>query len=264
MEVLAYRIVWALPFLAVLATLGKQWSALRSFGLREYGMFAVCAVLIGANWLVFIYGVQQEKIAETALGYFINPLISIALGGLLLREPLSKLGLLSVGVAAMGLLLELVQLGELPWIALTLAGTFGLYGLMRKQMNVPAAAGLGVETTMLLPLALLYLASGGDFLAGDQLPERSAYQLFALACGGVVTVVPLIPFVAAATRLPLVTLGFIQYLAPSISLMLAVWGFGETVDPWRWVSFGFVWLGIVLYSVDSVVRARRANVSAAV
>ena len=250
LEILSQRILWSVPFLAVLVLIGRQWPALTKLDARTLRILLVCALLLGVNWLTFIYGISQEKIAETSLGYFINPLVSIVLGTLLLGEHLRIGQWVAVGLAALGVLYEVLTAGVFPWIALLLALTFGVYGLLRKQIVVPAAVGLGVESLFLFPLAAFYLIAA-------ELPQRSAADFAALALGGAVTVVPLVWFGAAANRLRLSTLGFIQYLAPSLSLLIAVWFYQEALSPARWLCFAMVWVSIVLLSLESLIYSRK-------
>ena len=253
LEVLAHRIVWSVPLLALLITVGRQWSALRVLSMRQLRLLAVCSVLLSINWLSFIFAIHTERIAEAALGYYINPLVSIVLGFVVLAERLRPAQWGAVGLAFAAVLLEVAALGEAPWLALALAFSFGFYGLLRKQLAVSSSAGLGVEATLLLPFALGYLMIAG---ASADAPERSLAQVLMLGLGGAVTVAPLIWFASAATRLPLTVLGFFQYLAPSISLLLAVFVYEEPVTQMRWVSFTMVWLALALLSVEALQHSR--------
>ena len=254
LEILAYRILWALPCLFLLVTLGRQWQGLRALDFRSYVLLACCSLLLSANWLTFIYGISQQKIAETSLGYFMNPLVTIGLGTLILKERRRPAQTVAFVLAASGIAYELYTQGSLPWIALSLAITFGLYGLLRKQIAVPAAIGLAIETAFVAPLAL-------GFLVFYVLPDRDAEHLAMLALGGVVTVVPLVWCGAAAMRLRLTILGFFQFLAPSISLLIAIYLYGESVTPARWVSFIMVWVGLLVFSAEGVLRGRLAKAS---
>ena len=253
LEVLAHRIVWSVPLLALLITVGRQWSALRVLSMRQLRLLAVCSVLLSINWLSFIFAIHTERIAEAALGYYINPLVSIVLGFVVLAERLRPAQWGAVGLAFAAVLLEVAALGEVPWLALALAFSFGFYGLLRKQLAVSSSAGLGVEATLLLPFALGYLMIAGG---SADAPERSLAQVLMLGLGGAVTVAPLIWFASAATRLPLTVLGFFQYLAPSISLLLAVFVYEEPVTQMRWASFTMVWLALALLSVEALQHSR--------
>jgi chloramphenicol-sensitive protein RarD len=252
LEILAHRILWALPCLFLLVTAGRQWKVLRTLDFRSYALLACCSLLLSVNWLTFIYGVSQHRIAETSLGYFLNPLVTIGLGTFFLKERLRRVQMIAVALAASGIAYELYTQGSLPWIALSLATSFGLYGLLRKKIAVPAAIGLGIETAFVAPLSLA-------FLIFYSLPERDTEKLAMLALGGVVTVVPLVWFGAAAMRLPLTILGFFQFLAPSISLVIAIYFYGESVTPARWGSFAMVWFGLLVFSAEGVLRGRLAK-----
>ena len=253
LEILAHRILWSLPLLALLITIGRQWYAFKGLTRREWLYLTACSTLLSINWLTFIYAITIERIAETALGYYINPLVSIVLGWLVLRERMRPLQWTAAAIALIAVMIELVRLGTLPWLALTLALSFGCYGLLRKQLRFPSSAGLGAETAMVAPLAAGYLvisaASGGFEL-------RTSGELVLLALGGAVTVTPLIWFASAAARLPLTTLGFFQYLAPSITLMLAVVVYGETVPPARWYAFALIWAALALFTFDGLNQRR--------
>lgn len=253
LEVLAHRIVWSVPLLALLITVGRQWPALQALSMRQLRLLAVCAVLLSVNWLTFIFAIHTERIAEAALGYYINPLVSIVLGFVVLAERLRPAQWGAVGLAFTAVLLEVAALGEVPWLALALAFSFGFYGLLRKQLGVASSAGLGVEATLLLPFALGYLMISG---ASADVPARSLAQVLMLGLGGLVTVAPLIWFASAAARLPLTVLGFFQYLAPSISLLLAVFVYEESVTQIRWVSFTMVWVALALLSVEALYHSR--------
>jgi chloramphenicol-sensitive protein RarD len=256
LEVLCHRVVWALVFLLVLSwrqgELGVLRSALRSR--RTLAVLAASATLIAVNWLVYIWAVVNGRLLEASLGYYINPLVNVLLGVVILGERLERPVQIAVGIAAAGVLWLALHLGDFPWIPLVLATSFGLYGLMRKLAPVGALAGLIIETALLLPLTGGYLAwaiaSGrAAFLAGD--PSLDGRLLLA----GPVTAVPLLCFAAAARRLPLSTLGFLQYLSPTLQFLLAVFVYGESFDRTRAVAFVFIWTAVALFAAHSA-RAR--------
>jgi chloramphenicol-sensitive protein RarD len=254
LEVLAHRMVWSVPLLAILITLARQWPTVRGLRFAELRVLVLCAFLLSGNWLIFIYAIQQGRIAETSLGYFINPLVSIVLGWLFLKETLRPWQWAASAMAAIGVVSEVVAQGELPWLGLSLAFSFGFYGLLRKQLAVPASVGLGVETLVVAPLAVVYLAWAGF---GGQLVERELNQVAILGLGGLVTVLPLIWFASAAVRIPLTMLGFCQYIAPSLSLLLAVFIFDEQVPSARWLSFALIWFGLLIFSIEALYHSRR-------
>ena len=249
LEILAHRIAWSVPLLLLLVWLGRHVKTIFSLSPRVLFVLFCCAALLSVNWLTFIYGIHTDRMAETSLGYFINPLISIALGAVILSEKLRGWQWLAVGLTAVGIVYEFVTVGSLPWIAVCLALSFGLYGLLRKQIAVPAPVGLLLETLFLAPFAVLYLI----FLEVD----RSQGELGALVLGGVVTVLPLLWFGAAAIRLPLIILGLFQYLAPSITLVLAILVYNEVLTEARWFSFIMVWVGLVVFTVEGLIRRRQ-------
>jgi chloramphenicol-sensitive protein RarD len=256
LEVLCHRVVWALAFLLVISWKQEQLGALRSTlrSGRAVAILSASTSLLAINWLVYIWAVVNGRVLEASLGYYINPLVNVLLGVVILGERLERPIRIAVGIAAAGVLWLAVQLGEFPWIPLVLATSFGLYGLMRKLAPVGALAGLTVETSLLLPLTGGYLvwaiASGrAAFLAGD--PSLDAWLLL----GGPITAVPLLFFAAAARRLPLTTLGFLQYLSPTLQFLLAVFVYGESFDWTRAVAFAFIWTAVALFAAHSA-RAR--------
>jgi chloramphenicol-sensitive protein RarD len=252
LEILMHRVLWSVPVLVLLITVTGQWTAARALSRREVALLFVTALCLSANWLTFIWAIQAQRIADASLGYFINPLINILLGWVFLQERLRPLQWFAVAIALLGVGIELGVRQTMPWLGLTLALTFGFYALLRKQVSVPAAIGLWVETMLMLPIALLCLFW---LLAQDGM--RAAGQIMQLALGGVITVVPLVCFAAAALRLPLSTLGFVQYLAPSCALLLAVVVFNESVPQMRWVTFGFIWTALVVVTVENIFNLRK-------
>jgi chloramphenicol-sensitive protein RarD len=256
-EILAQRIVWSLLFLAALLGWAGRWGeVVRCFRERRLLLTLLgSTVLIALNWLVYIYSVTSGQLVQSSLGYFLLPLVSIALGMVWFHERLRRLQSLAVALAAAGVLWLTLDTGEWPWIALVLALSFGFYGLLRKRCPVDGLVGLSVEVILLLPLAGLYLL--GLALAGElSLGAKGATTDLLLLLSGPVTAVPLLCFGQAARRLPLSTLGFLQYLSPSLALLLAVACYGERFGWAEAVSFGLIWAGLVLYSAD-LARALR-------
>lgn len=257
LDILAHRVVWSVPFLgALLATVGT-WSgvrvAIRSG--RTIGTLAITATLVAVNWLTFIYGVTSGQILDTSLGYYINPLVNVVLGMVFLRERLTRAQAIAVALAAGGTLWLTLSLGRFPWIALTVAVTFGVYGLLRKGLAVDSMGALFVETALLFPAALGFLvwlgATGrGAFLAAG--PSTSVL----LACAGFVTAIPLIWFAGAARRLPFSWVGLCQYLAPSLTFLLGVFVYGEPFTAAHGVAFACIWTALAIFSLDLVRGAR--------
>lgn len=253
LQVLAHRITWSLFTLAaILAFVGvgkAVWNAVRD--IKVVLILCCTTVLIATNWFVFISAVSWNEVLQSSLGYFINPLVSVLLGFLFLRERLNRLQTVSVAAAGFGVLILTVQHGRIPWIALILALTFGLYGLLRKVVKVDALTGLFIETLLLFPGAvayLLFLSSKGEgaFFAGS--PATSVY----LVLSGIITAVPLLWFAISARLLPLSTVGFMQYLTPTMHFLLAVLVFREPFDRVHLVSFLCIWAGLALYTYDTV------------
>ncbi len=249
MEVLAHRIFWSVPLLCIIVSLVRDWPSVIGLSIREYLFLFASAMCLAVNWLVFIIAISEEKIVETSLGYFINPLISIFLGWVFLRERLTLLQWFAVLIAVLGVMWELYMDRLIPLYGLALAISFGIYGLLRKQVNLPAATGLLVECCFLIPLVLFYV-----FLFSHTSELRTRGEFGLLMFGGVLTIVPLLFFTAATTRLPLVVLGVFQYLAPSLSLIIAILVYGEPVSSTRWVTLLSVWTALVIFSADGFYR----------
>lgn len=259
-EVVASRIGWSLLMLfAVVAVAkrgGRLWLALSTP--RVLGLLAMSAAMISYNWLVYVWSVQHSHVLEASLGYFINPLVNVLLGVLLLRERLSKPQIVAVSLAGIGVLVLASQSGGGLWISFSLAISFGLYGLIRKVAPVESLEGLTIETLLLTPFALAYLAflgSRGSLSFGS---DTTITVLLVVA--GVVTAVPLLLFAAAARRLPYSTLGLLQYLAPTLQFALAITLFGEKMTSAHAICFGLIWLGLAVFVAGSVRRPRPTSV----
>ncbi len=247
-EILVHRIVWSCVFLTLLITLMRRWAPVVNALAhpRRLGRVAGCAVLIALNWGVYIYSVETHHVLQASLGYFLTPLINVALGMLILRERMARLQGVAVALAVVGILVQLVLLGTIPWIAVILALSFGTYGLLRKQVLLDGLSGLFVETLLLLPLALLALAA----MAQLELSHftQDARTLMLLLASGVFTAVPLLAFAGAARRLRLATLGFLMYINPSMQFLIAVFVFKEAISSVQLASFALIWLAQLLYS----------------
>jgi chloramphenicol-sensitive protein RarD len=258
MEILAQRVVWSVIATAVILAVARRWRSLARVARqpRLVAGAALAAVLVGANWGMYIYGVNSDQVVETSLGYFITPLVSVALGVLVLREHVRPVQWAAIGVGAAAVAVLTVDYGRLPWIALTLAVTFGTYGLVKKRLGLPAAEGLLVESAVLAPAALAYLiwlTTRQDLMFGS----ISAGHTALLVLSGPVTAVPLLLFAGAANRIPLSTLGLLQYLAPVLQLACGVLILGEPMPPARVAGFALVWLALVVFTVDGLRTARR-------
>ena len=258
LEILAHRVVWSSITLAVLVVALRRGAAVRAImaDRRVRLLLLVAAVTITTNWTTYIYGVNSGRVVETSLGYFINPLVTVLMGVLVLRERLRPLQwvALGVGIAAVGVLT--VDYGRPPWIALVLAFSFGTYGLAKKSADVGAVESLAFETAVIAPLALGYLAVIG--LQGHaHYASEGAGHVVLLATTGLVTAVPLICFGAAATRVSMVTLGLLQYLAPILQFALGVFYFHEDMTTGRWAGFTLVWVALVIFTYEANSRRRR-------
>lgn len=255
-EVVAHRVVWSVAVLALVIWLWGLWPAVRNLARSELGGLAVSGVLISANWLLFVWAIFNDRMVDASLGYFINPLMNVALGVAFFREWLRPAQKIALVLAAVGVGNEVLAVGVFPWVGLCLATSFALYGVVRKRLAVGSAVGLAMETTLMLPLALGYLVlttmDGTGALAAG-----SMGALALLAAAGPVTVAPLVCFAAAAVRLPLSVLGFFQYLAPSGIFLLAVFVYGEPFRPSQLITFGCIWLALLIFSGEAMYHQRR-------
>ena len=257
-EILIHRILWSCLFLVGLVTLLKRWAPIRKALTepRRLGSVLGCALLIAINWGLYIYAVETRQVLQASLGYFMTPLVNVALGMLVLRETMHRLQAAAVGLATLAILIQLLLLGELPWISLGLAFSFGTYGLLRKQVPLDGLSGLFVETLLLLPLALLTLAWLVQVDLSHFLGETRTTLL--LVASGVITALPLLAFAGAARRLRLATLGFLMYINPTIQFGIALLVFGEPLTAVQLATFALIWTALALYTWSAWQgRARR-------
>ncbi|MCQ1945703.1 EamA family transporter RarD [Arthrobacter sp. zg-Y1116] len=269
-EIVANRVVWSLVFCAILLTVMRAWKPMLAAGRnpRTVGTLAGAALLIAVNWLTYSWAVLNEHAVEAALGYFINPIVSVLLGVLVLKEKLRPLQWAAMAVGFIAVLVLAFAYGTVPWVALALAFSFGFYGLVKKGIGsrVDAVSSLTIETAVLTPIAvgvMIWLSVTG----AATLTTNGAGHLWLLVASGIITAVPLIFFGAAARRLPLSTVGLLQYLAPTLQFILALTVFKEAMPPERWAGFGLVWLALVMLTVDMIGgprRNRRLRAAAAV
>ncbi len=257
-EIVMHRMLWSLMFLLCVLAVLKRWVWLRGVARQPRVLlaFAVSALLLSVNWSVYVWAVQNAHVLDASLGYFILPLVNVAMGFAFLRERPRPGQWLAVAVAAAGVLWLTLQAGRLPWIALVLAITFGIYGLLRKLAKLGALEGLTLETLLLSPMALGLLGwwawhGQGALVQGD--PTTLGWLLLA----GPLTAVPLLLFAAGARRIPLATLGLLQYIAPSLQMLLGVWLYGEAFEPARAIGFYLIWMALALYSVEGLWNARK-------
>lgn len=256
-EIIIHRALWSALFGLIVLMFWKHpgwWRDLRN-NPQRLAVLALSGTLIAANWIVYVWAVNNGRMLEASLGYYINPLVNVLLGMLLLGERLRRLQWVAVVLAATGVAQQVWYVGSLPWISLALALTFAFYGLIRKKAPVAALPGLVVETWMLVPLALIWLTLNPTAVTA-QAEFWTTTQAIWLAAAGPVTLIPLVCFNAAARHLPFTTLGFLQYIAPTLVLLLAVLMYGEHLTTSTIITFAFIWAGLAVYSVDIWLKSR--------
>ena len=257
LELIAWRVLAGLPLMLLLLALTGRLAGLGTiFGRpRVLAALAASTVLIGLNWFVFIWAIDTERLAEVSLGYYINPLVSVALGMVVLGERMRTAQWIAIAIAFLGVVVSAIHLDGIPWISLSLAGSFALYGLVRKQVDADAPTGLAVEMTLFFPFMLIILGlvhanEGTTFISGPW------WMTLMLLLGGPVTIIPLLLFTGCARRLRLATVGLLQYIAPSGQLLMAVLVFNEPFGTERFLAFLLIWVAVSLYSIDSYLAAR--------
>jgi chloramphenicol-sensitive protein RarD len=258
LEILAHRVIWSVVFVALMLTALRSWRGIKLI-LRKPGI-VLAALLIAVNWGTYIYGVNSDRVVETALGYFITPLVVVLLGVTVQRERLRTWQWVAIGVGTVAVVVLTVDYGRLPYIALLLAGSFGSYSLVKKRLALPPAEGLFVESSVIAIPALAYLivinahhtAEFGHVSAG-----HTALMIFS----GVATAIPLLLFAGAANRVPMVGIGILQYVAPIIQLACGVFIYHEPMPAARLAGFGLVWIALIIFTVDAIRRARGQRVA---
>ncbi|WP_019139768.1 EamA family transporter RarD [Noviherbaspirillum massiliense] len=263
-EILVHRMLWSLAFLLVVLTWRRQWAwlgkALRQP--RVLGGFTASALLLSGNWFIYIWAVNAGHVLDASLGYFINPLVNVMLGFIVLKERLRPGQWLAIALAACGVAWLTWQSGHPPWIALSLAATFGIYGLLRKTAALGPLEGLALETLVLFPLALAYLVyltlAGHNHFAGASLSAK-----WLLAAAGPITAIPLLLFAAGARRISLSLLGLLQYIGPTLQLLLGVWLYNEPFGGARLAGFALIWAALLVYSLEGLWQAWSGRKSAA-
>jgi chloramphenicol-sensitive protein RarD len=256
LELIGHRIAWSFLMLLAVIFIARQWTEFRSaLNTRTFLIYSVASVLIGGNWLMYVWAVNAGHIVETSLGYFINPLLSVFLGLLILREKLRPAQWVPILIAFAGVTYLTVTFGRLPWIALTLAFSFGFYGLMKKLAPLSSLHGLTLETGILFLPALAYMIvleinGTAAFLHTGLIPD------LLMIGAGVVTTIPLLMFASAAKRIPLTTVGVLQYLAPTIQFLIGVFVYQEPFDRTRLIGFSLVWLALIIFWVENYLASR--------
>ena len=259
-EVVAYRIVWSLAFCVLLLAITRSFGSVRDVMRtpRQLGLLIGAAVAITINWTTYVYSVSTDQVVEAALGYFINPLVTVALGVVVLRERLRSWQWMAISIAAAGVIVIGVGEKAAPWLGLVLAFSFGSYGLLKKMAGVNAIPSLTVETAVLLPFAfivLVFVESAGSAAVISQGWGMGVL----LALLGPVTAIPLLAYAAAANRLPLALLGILQYSTPTVIFILGITVFGDTVNTLEWIGFGLIWLALAVFSTDAWRQSRQDN-----
>jgi chloramphenicol-sensitive protein RarD len=259
-EILTHRIIWSFFFMIALISISRQWSQVRALlhSPKKIFLLALSAVLIGGNWLLFIWSVNNHHLLEASLGYFINPLVNILLGMIFLGERFRRMQWAAVILAATGVLVQLWAFGSLPIISLGLAFSFAFYGLIRKKIAVDAQTGMLIETLWLLPIAALWLFGIADSATSHMTQNSWSLNLLLMAAG-VVTTIPLLCFTGAATRLRLSTLGFFQYIGPTLMFLLAVVFYDEHPGADKMVTFAFIWVALAVFVMDALYTQRRGR-----
>lgn len=257
LEVIGHRIGWSFILLIAFILLTKQWREFRSAALtyKTVVIYSVAAILLTVNWLVYVWGVNAGFIVETSLGYFINPLLSVLLGVIFLRERLRPGQWIPVALAAAGVLYLTLAYGRPPWIALTLAFTFGFYGFVKKLAPLGSLYGLTLETGIVFPIALIYLAFIEFTSAGAFLHNGALIDLLLIGAG-LVTTIPLLMFASAARQIPLSVVGILQYIAPTLQFLIGVLIYHEPFDQSRLIGFGLVWLALIIFWLESYLANR--------
>jgi len=257
-EVLIHRIIWSFVILIPLIFVTKQVDVFKTLllDMRKLKYLAFSTFFISVNWLVFIWAVSNNKIMETALGYYINPLVNVLLGFLFFSERMTKNQYIAIFLASLAVLYQLITIGSIPLISLTLAFTFGFYGMIRKKINVGSIVGLSVETLILLPFGLIYLYY---IISNDTISflNSTNYISFMLLLGGLITIIPLLLFNGAATRMKLTTLGFFQYIGPTCAFLVAVFIYNEEFNFDKLVTFTLIWIALIIFSLDSFIKNRK-------
>lgn len=259
-EIIAHRVIWMIILLLLAVTISRRWGILKGYlsDPRLMGMLTITAVLIATNWLAFTWAVTHEHVLHTSMGYFINPLCNVFLGMVFLRERLRPGQALSVALAGIGVGYMIVQHGTLPWIAIILPISFGTYGLLRKQIKIDAFNGLLIEAIVLTPIAIGYLIYLGTQNAIVFMQEGTGLK-FLIMLSGPITIAPLMLFAAGVKRIPLSTIGVFQYIGPSLTFLLGVFAFHENFDSVQLITFGFIWVSLLIFTVEGLRYSRKES-----
>lgn len=261
-EILSHRIIWSFILVFGLILLTSRLERLKPILRHRPTMLklALATVLLGGNWYLFIWAVNADRILDASLGYYINPLLNVAIGMAFFGERMRRMQWVAIAMAVTGVMIQIISFGEVPWIALVLATSFSVYGGIRKRLPVDSITGLWLETLILLPIVLIYMLFFANSMAADMTQNSWSLNLLLIAAG-IVTTVPLLCFTAAAQRIRYSTLGFFQYIGPSLMFIVAVWLYNEPLATDKLVTFGIIWAALALYSIDTIIfqsRSKRA------
>ena len=251
LEVLAHRVTWSFVFVTGLILLSRQWGEVRRVfaDRRQLGYLGLASIMITVNWGLFIWAIQNGHVLDSSLGYYINPLIAVLLGVLLFKERLNRWQLIAIGFALAGVAILVVKLGRFPWISFALALTFAIYGALKKTIRVTSIVSLAVETAIILPAAVGFILFR-QMSSQGALGSGSATISLLLIAAGAVTAIPLLLFAEGARRIPLATLGFTQYISPTLMFILGVFVYHEAFEWVNAISFGLIWLAVLIYSIS--------------
>ncbi|MCP4322476.1 MAG: EamA family transporter RarD [Alteromonadales bacterium] len=256
-EILAHRVIWSVVVTGIIISVLGVWPNVYQICLapKKLLLLLVSTLLISTNWMVFIWSINNERMLDASLGYFINPIINVLLGLIFLNESLSRIKWVAVALAFIGVLVQIFALGTLPWVSLVLPTSFAFYGLVRKKIKVEALTGLFIETLLVAPIAIYYLVKIASSEYANMVDNSLSLNLW-LMFAGVATALPLIFFGQAALRLKLSTLGFFQYLAPSLLFLFAVAFYGEQLTLSKTITFLFIWAGIALFAFEKQIQQK--------
>ncbi|CUA86266.1 EamA family transporter RarD [Pseudidiomarina woesei] len=260
LEILSHRIIWSfilvLALIMVLGRAGRLKPVLQNK--KQMLRLALATCLLGGNWFLFIWAINNDHILDASLGYYINPLLNVAIGMAFFGERMRNMQLVAIALAVTGVLIQVISFGSVPWVALALACSFAIYGAIRKRLPIDSMTGLWLETLILLPAVLVYMVFFASSSAADM--TQNTWQINTLlVAAGVVTTAPLLCFTAAAQRIRYSTLGFFQYIGPSLMFILAVWVYGEPLATDKLVTFGIIWLALAIYSLDTLLFQQRSK-----
>jgi len=260
LEILSHRILWSFVLVFILIMVLRRGNRLKPVlqNKQQMARLTLATCLLGGNWFLFIWAINNNHILDASLGYYINPLLNVAIGMAFFAERMRKMQLVAIALAVVGVLIQVISFGSVPWVALALACSFAIYGAIRKRLPIDSITGLWLETLILTPAVLVYLVFFASSSAADM--TQNTWQINTLLiAAGVVTTAPLLCFTAAAQRIRYSTLGFFQYIGPSLMFILAVWVYGEPLAADKLVTFAIIWVALALYSIDTLVHQQRSK-----